>query len=38
MRISLPLGLARELERDGFEDGLVVRVEGIRQTLVGSNT
>src|SRR5712692_12016033 len=33
--IALPFCLARELGRDGFEDGLVVRIEGIGQALVG---
>src|SRR6266851_5611122 len=31
--IALPFCLARELGRDGFEDGLVVRIEGIGQAL-----
>src|SRR5436305_8983146 len=35
MRISLPLGLAFKLGRDGFEDGLVVRIKGIAQELIG---
>ena len=35
MRIALTLGLAFELGRDGFEDGLIVRIEGIAQELIG---
>src|SRR5260221_7938624 len=35
MCIVWPFCLARELGRDGFEDGLVVRIEGIGQMLVG---
>src|SRR6185437_10689221 len=35
VRIALALCLAGEFVRDGFEDGLVVRVEGIAQALVG---
>src|SRR5436309_852965 len=35
MRIALPLGLAFKLGRDGFEDGLVVRIKGIAQELIG---
>src|SRR5258708_29920636 len=35
MRIALSVGLALEPGRDGFEDGLIVRIEGIGQALVG---
>src|SRR5258708_7162471 len=35
VRIALSFGLAFETRRDGLEDGPVLRIEGIDQTLVG---